>query len=624
MKCPGCGSTLKMPSDGGRFVKCEYCGGEYAIEGVQGSTVPRKTPDWKPAPVVKPKEQEVSKATTIFYRCLVIVLFAAGIWYIVSSEKSKKEEAEKQELYTAIEQNTYAGYGQSDGAEEKFPGLLGELISAAFGKDAEDVTAQELSQIKWVADKADFDYTYIGYSFDDPLENPDAEITWLTYPKGIGIRYENGYERLNMLEGLKKFETINSISECNLEGLKLESLTASVSSPEAAAAAVDDPSLICELGIRNNIQSLEGIELFPNVEKLSVSASSLNDVSAVTAIAHLKSLTLEDADALNDFAVFGSIENLEELIIESENIKVLNFLNRMPQLKSLGISDAKLLDLNGIEVLEKLEKLSVTDCGELKDMKAVESLTGLKELTLERPYDCEEPSLAGLTGLESLSLKSFRSCDFLQNMTNLKKLSLQSCGLPEGIDLSGLTQLKEFQCTSSLDKGSFAFISGITSLESVNMKGITTYEDISGIFMLPNLEKLDISGAECEIDFDKVTENPSLESLEMAGMTLYENVRVSGGGGILYVQQDDVFLSDHLDFLTAFPNLKHLNIAGNEIKDVDFAENLGKLEEMDFSDNYVTELRPLAAIPSLRLVNCKGNPIGNLQALDDKVIIISD
>ena len=279
----------------------------------------------------------------------------------------------------------------------------------------------------------------------------------------------------------------------------------------------------------------EDLELFPNVEKLSVYASDLSDVSVLATMPKLKSLTLENADALSDFAVFGTIANLEELIIESENIKALNFLNRIPNLKSLGIADGGLLNLDGLEEMKSLEKLSVTDCNELKDMKAVESLTGLKELTLEKPYDCEEPSLGALTGLEKLTLRSFGSCGFLQNLTNLKKLSLQSCDLPAGIDLSGLTQLKELTCTTSWDDRSFAFVGDITSLESVNMRGIVTYDDISGVFTLPNLKKLDISGAECEINFGKITENPSLESLKMSGIKLYENVSVTGGGGIVYV-----------------------------------------------------------------------------------------
>lgn len=626
IKCPGCGSTLKMPSDGTGFVKCEYCGGEYAVSGLQGEAVQRKVPDWRPAPPVRQVRKEESKFSRILYSLVVFAIFGTVIYLMITSQREKEKEAEKQEMFAALEENAALyDVGKADGEDDTaFPGLLGEAVSAAFGKDADTVTEAELTKIKWIADKSDRDCTYIGYSFEDPLENAEAEIVWLTFPNSIGTRYESGYENLAALRGLKRLETNKSLSECRLEGLQLTSLIASVSSLGEAAAALDDPNLIKELGIESSLESLEGLELFPNVEKLSLSASRLKDINEVTAAKRLKSLTLDSADVLHDFAVFGAIENLEELNLASENIKVLNFVDRLPQLKSLGISDGKLLDLSGLEALQQLEKLSVTDCSELENMKAVESLTGLKELILEKPHDCAEPSLAGLTSLESLTLKNFRSCGFLESLTNLKKLSLQSCDLPENIDLSGLTGLRELSCTTSLSDRSFAFVKNMPSLESVNMRGIVTYEDISGIFALPHLKELDLSGAECEIDFEKVGENPSLETLAMAEMKLYENVDVSGGGGLVYVTQDDVYLAEHLDFLQAFPNLRRLNLAGNEIKDIGFAESLGKLEELDISDNYVTELRPLAAIPGLRVVNCKGNPIDNLQVLDDSVLVISE
>lgn len=130
---------------------------------------------------------------------------------------------------------------------------------------------------------------------------------------------------------------------------------------------------------------------------------------------------------------------------------------------------------------------------------------------------------------------------------------------------------------------------------------------------------------ECEINFDKVAENPSLQALEIAGVQLYENVQVSGGNGIVDVSWDDVYLAEHTDFITRFPNLKKLNVADNKIKELDFATNLTNLEEIDFSDNYVSDIHVLSSLPSLRQVNCKGNPVNNLRVLDEtQVNIISD
>ena len=202
--------------------------------------------------------------------------------------------------------------------------------------------------------------------------------------------------------------------------------------------------------------------------------------------------------------------------------------------------------------------------------------------------------------MQRLTLEGFSSCEFLPKLTNLEELVLRGCNLDSDPNLAGLTKLRKLTCTSYGSDRSLAFINHLTTLEELNLGGMVTYEDVSGIFMLPQLKKLYISGMECEIDFDKITDNPSLESLEMAGIKLYENVQIEGGYGIVSIDWDDVYLADHLDFVAHFPNLKKLDVADNKLENVDFAAALMKLEEIDLSDNYVTDLHTLADLPALR------------------------
>lgn len=656
LKCPGCGSVLKMPAGGAKTVQCEYCGNEYIIDTGQGAGanagaapgqgVPggRRTPQWEPAsgqgipggrrvPQWEPAPQEgkkesVSKGSIvgsiIGVVCLFVLVGVRAYWRAQDREAARQAAQREAVESMAASINTYNPYITDKEEEEdkaSLSGILEQMVAAAFGKEADSVTQEELDRIQWIADRSDFDNMYIGYSFDNPLENPDAQLEWLTFPAGS----DRGYSGLYMFGGLKKLEINGSLSQCDLQGLSLESLSASFSSLADAAGALDDPAAIRQMSLGSSVKSLEGLDLFPNLESLTIDAGDMSDVDEVVALGQLKSLTLEDADAMSDFAVFASMENLEELNIESENLKALDFLKRMPQLKRLGISDGELLSLDGIEALEGLQSLSVTDCGELKNMDAVAALTGLTELSLERPYDCEEPSLAGLTGLKRLTLDNFNSCAFLPKLTELEELTLRSCDMPSNLDLSGLTQLKRLTCTTFYQDRSLAFVNNIPSLEYLNLGGMVTYEDISGIFALPVLRELKMSGMECEIDFDRVGDNSSLESLEMSGVRLYENVKVYSSGGMTSVYYDDVFLADHLDFFGHFPGLRKLDIADNEIKDLEFAESLVNLEEIDFSENYVTDMHVLASIPSLRLVNCAGNPISNLRVLDEShVHIISE
>ena len=127
---------------------------------------------------------------------------------------------------------------------------------------------------------------------------------------------------------------------------------------------------------------------------------------------------------------------------------------------------------------------------------------------------------------------------------------------------------------------------------------------------------------ECEINFDKLQDNPSLKELHMDGIKLYKNVKVDGGGGILYVDWDDVILDEHTAFLSHYPNLETLSIADNELTQAEFAAGLGNLKTLDISENYVTDIKPLTGAVSLRTLNLTGNPVDNTRVLSEKVHII--
>ncbi len=108
----------------------------------------------------------------------------------------------------------------------------------------------------------------------------------------------------------------------------------------------------------------------------------------------------------------------------------------------------------------------------------------------------------------------------------------------------------------------------------------------------------------------------------MDGVKLYENVKISGGGGIVYVDYDKVDLNDNTGFLTAFPGIRRLSLADNMLTDISFAASLPNLEYLDISDNYVTDIKPLEGLGRLGTLDCSGNPVGNVRVLSDDVTIL--
>ena len=57
----------------------------------------------------------------------------------------------------------------------------------------------------------------------------------------------------------------------------------------------------------------------------------------------LDNLKLYDMDEVNDFTVLNVLKKLRSLSIDAENLKDISFINHMPELASLGITDSKIL-----------------------------------------------------------------------------------------------------------------------------------------------------------------------------------------------------------------------------------------------------------------------------------------
>ena len=336
---------------------------------------------------------------------------------------------------------------------------------------------------------------------------------------------------------------------------------------------------------------------FPALKKLVIHGE-LADHKVMIQGTSLESLALESESLSMDFSVLGMMTGLKELSISSENLRDIGFISRLPELTSLSLSNGTMLTLDALKDCSGLKALSIVMCDEVKD-------------------------LSGLARLKELYLEGFQNMSFLKSLSGPEALTLDSCQVSDPSVFSGLGSLRSLTCTSFVStERDYSFIPEMTSLEEVNLSGTETYDDLSGIFNLPALKRLNISGMSAEINLDKIQENTILEELQADHLKLYENVTVSGGGGIIYVDWDDVTFSEHLDFLGRLKSLKHLSIRENELTDLNFAREMGALETIDFSDNYVSDVSPLSALQNLKQVTGTDNPVSNYEALGPSVTVV--
>jgi len=559
---------------------------------------------------------------------LVIIMFCS-LW--VWQRKISKGQEEPQ---TAI----MADYGEQLSIKNKMvvdntkglDGVLAQFAAEVFQMPAEKISREQLAQIQWLV----IDYSTvvsaemleeqagwkIGYSFEDPWETAEEQLNWLCFPSKE--RNDLYLDCLPLFTGIKKLSVDSRICQKYIEGLPLESISGYFESPAKVLEIVEDPLAIREICFYTDLEELQGIEQFQNLESLCIEQTETKNMDRLASLGKLKKLTVKALEETTDFSALGKLTGLEELWLDAKSIKTVDFLANLGNLKTLKISRGEMLSLDGLDTCSRLKKLEITGCNSLKDMSAVAQLAGLEELRIAVPYDCPTPDLGKLSKLKKLSLSTSGSCSFLQELTGLTELELGGCSGINELDLSGLTSLKALSCSSS--DMEVDFIKDFSALEKLDMHGCSTYEDISGLFQMPKLKELNISGMECEINFDKIKENSILETLHMEDLLLYKNVVVQYDGIITYVDWDNVELDGHLDFLKKFPVLRELYLGENKLTDISFAEGLSALEVLDISENYITELKPLAGLQSLKKVVCTGNPIVQDKVLRDSVELIQD
>lgn len=510
-------------------------------------------------------------------------------------------------------------------------GILAEFVSRVYRIPAKDVTQSQLAKIQQLTVTREFDLWHIGYSYEAPgapifpvtesgelFENSAGGLTWIDFSSDASLDLRG----LVLFSGLKRLDVCGTLSAKDIKGLPLTSVSAYFDDPVQAASILKNPGEIKELGFHAGVENLKGINQFENLETLYVDYSELDNIDALISLKRLRNLTLYCDETLTDFAVIGKLPELETLRLEAYGLKSTDFVRNLTHLKQLELKSCRMPMLSGLENCGALETLSVDSCEELKNLTALETLSGLQELALDVPYDCPEPDLHSLTSLKKLSLSHVEDCSYIENLTGLTELHLDGCALPKSLDPTKLTSLNTLSVTFPYHSQAPSVIERFPSLERIDLQGLEIYEDISGIFNMPHLRELNLRDVDCEIDFDAVNENASLEILRMNNIYLFENIEITRDGIYTGINYDEVSLEDHAKFFCRFPSLRELYLRGNGLTDLSFAEDIPTLEVLDISDNYITGLSPLAGLPALKKVICGDNPLESTSGLNDSVVII--
>lgn len=632
-KCPIC--TEKMKEQNGRMV-CPQCGYYQIIDssksaplsgqprtGSQAGSGQQPRPQTGPVPTVYPQRNitvssgkstggggsagiiaGVAALVVICFTFLFVAFFAASSINNGNSSPAASEINEK-ELETVSESPVLP-------QSESFQTLVAQI----FEKEFEEITPEELRKVEGLDFYYDEDNKKcISCYLDDGTEhhyflNEDLYMDFADlscFPGVLHLSLEYGYLEPEDLKGMESLVSI-----------------ASEMTPAELADAVLYPQNIESIQIYSTIfaSSCDGVENFPNLKYFYIDSSNLTDISALSNAPALEQLSLTDCDSLTDYAPLYDLTKLQYLSIDSSALKDIGFVRNMPQLCWLSIEGAdELISIEPLEACrETLTSLFLEDTWALHDLKTVESLSNLTQLELYlSSYEDTLPSFAAMEQLDYLRLYGAHDLSPVAAAGALTYLSLENCNCE---DLSFLSELQNLTSLDLCDMSgyyvSFDPVLALPNLCVLDISDSTAYVDATPLLGIPTLEELYMS--ECNIGFqtDAVPANENLLLLDMNDVSLYP---IGTGYGALQ-DEEEISLAQHTDIFAGFPNLQCLRLSSAQLDDLSFVvdDGLSRLQMLDITDNYVTDLSPLAELSELWYVKCPDNPIAETAGLDDILV----
>lgn len=279
-------------------------------------------------------------------------------------------------------------------------------------------------------------------------------------------------------------------------------------------------------GVR--ISDITGLEVFKNLEELSLYNNSITDITPITGLTKLQSINLSENKGINIYkdgeCYLPNKENIVELNISGTNNSDIGFVSELPNLKIFKAAN------NGISSTEELKSLSNI---EILDLSSNRAITKIDDI---------------------LSLFSLKNLDI--STTGIK--SLLHSKSEEGDDEYGIFVLENLEELYVADN----------SLKSINPVIKTYMEkiDVLGVELeieLPYLNKLKIlnfnNTGQSEIDYDRLILLQNLTHLYMRG------------NGITNVS----------DVITKLAKLEYINLSYNEISDIDW---IRRIEDIGLED----------------------------------------
>ena len=384
-----------------------------------------------------------------------------------------------------------------------------------------------------------------------------------------------------------------------------------------------------ELNLEGNsqISDLTPLAKLDSLESLLLPIpSEVTDLSPIAGLGGLKTLSIQENQSnaqpvskIEDYSPIASLENLEKLDLSVTNLKDLSFVSGLGNLKSLSlVGSLALPDLTALKGLSQLETLNIS-AGGLGNPAGIEGLAQLRHLELSNEstaFQMEDLSiLSGMTQLEYLRLDADGISSFqgMEQLANLKEAYFwgSSATYLDLAPLAGLTKLQILRLPGRSGGSGIApyngdGLAGLSVLRELTMD--SAVQSLEPLRNLTGLTKLSIGGNSCPGAFqslESLSWLTGLQSLDvqfcrstvidlgpLAGLTQLSSLSVES-----FSPSDPV---ENLSALSGLTGLKNLVLNLPSLTDLSPLSSLTGLQSANITAPGVSDWSPLSHVPVVR------------------------
>ncbi len=436
-------------------------------------------------------------------------------------------------------------------------------------------------------------------------------------------------ENINYFEPISKNIRYIDIQECRIGSLReilkfpnLEQLEVDLETTIADKSIVENDKksspLLKECIIystpKDKVDLQQLVSIASNIKKLTFNECNTYQLRSLEFFTNLKALEFNKSKvALNDLLAVS--KNIKSIIFNDSTIKKTKYLKYYTRLQEVRLID--LPKKGGLKTLKQLlplskqlKKMKLYDAG-IKDLEFIKHFKKLESLDLDAVSVKTTKNVFTLKNLKktSLNLQIKKSHAFdLKAIKNIKVLYITSW---EPILLKGIKRLSKLE-TLVLNR---CKAKKLHQLKKLNYLSIDKYIDINQTLTIKTLKKLiiDVSTKD-NYEVHGLEQFPNLKKLQIKGTN---KIKLGSLNHLKVLDIGNIY-PEQLEYLDQLPKLEKLDLSYNDLSEITGLDKLTNLKWLDLSENFnIENVKGLESLKSLKYVNLYSNKVADISLLNN-------